>query len=108
MNWPLLQNSLFVACFATLLAMSFGFLSALFLAGLETRMRNWLLAIAVMALALPPFLITNCWLHFLGQTGVWRRWLPFNIVSLGGTVWILSLLNWPVSLLLVLSAWRRL
>ena len=61
-----------------------------------------------MALALPPFLVTNCWLHFLGLAGVWRGWLPLNIVSLGGTVWILSLLTWPITLLMVLSAWQRL
>ena len=63
---------------------------------------------AVVALALPPFLVTGCWLHLLGLTGVWRGWLPFNIYSLGGTVWILSLMLWPVSLLLILGAWRRL
>ena len=39
---------------------------------------------------------------------MWRGWLPLNIVSLGGTVWILSLLTWPITLLMVLSAWQRL
>src|SRR5260370_31342359 len=108
MNWRLLQNSLVVADLATLLSVGFGFLAALFLAGLEARWRNFLVAIAIIALALPPFLVTNCWLHFLGQTGTWRSWLPLNIVSLGGTIWILTLLTWPISLLLVWSAWQRL
>jgi len=107
-NWLLLKNSLLVGGLTTLLAAGFGFLAALWLAGLERRWRNRLLAVAVMALALPPFLVTNCWLHFLGYTGAWRGWLPLNIVSLGGTVWILSLLNWPITLLMVLSAWQRL
>ena len=108
MNWLLLKNSLLVGGLTTLLAASFGFLAALWLAGLEGRWRNRLLAVAVMALALPPFVVTNCWLHFLGYTGVWRGWLPLNIVSLGGTVWILSLLTWPITLFMVLSAWQRL
>jgi iron(III) transport system permease protein len=108
MNWLLLKNSLLVAGLTTLLAASFGFLAALWLAGLERRWRHRLLAVAVMALALPPFVATNCWLHFLGFAGVWRGWLPLNIVSLGGTVWILSLLTWPITLLMVLSAWQRL
>ena len=108
MNWMLLKNSLLVAGLTTLLAASFGFLAALWLAGLEGRWRSRLLAVAVTALALPPFLVTNCWLHFLGQAGVWRGWLPLNIISLGGTVWILSLLTWPITLLMVLSAWQRL
>jgi ABC-type Fe3+ transport system permease subunit/DNA-binding beta-propeller fold protein YncE len=108
MNWALLKNSLLVAGLTTLLAISFGFLAALWVAGLERRWRNGVLALAVAALALPPFLVTNCWLHFLGLAGVWREWLPLNIMSLSGTVWILSLLTWPITLLMVLSAWQRL
>jgi len=108
MNWLLLKNSLLVASLTTLVAASFGFLTALWLAGLERRWRNAWLILAVTALALPPFLVTNCWLHYLGLAGVWRGWLPLNILSLGGAVWILSLLTWPITLLLVLSAWQRL
>jgi ABC-type Fe3+ transport system permease subunit/DNA-binding beta-propeller fold protein YncE len=104
----LLRNSLLVAGLTTLLSASLGLLAALWLEGLESRWRNRLLAVAVTALALPPFLVTNCWLHFLGLAGVWRGWLPLNIISLGGTIWILSLLTWPITLLMVLSAWQRL
>ncbi|HEX4644343.1 MAG TPA: ABC transporter permease subunit, partial [Verrucomicrobiae bacterium] len=68
---------------------------------------RWL-AMAVVALAMPPFLVTNCWLHYLGDAGAWRGWLPFKIYSLGGAVWILTLLTWPITLLAVLGAWRRL
>jgi ABC-type Fe3+ transport system permease subunit/DNA-binding beta-propeller fold protein YncE len=108
MNWLLLKNSLLVSALTTLLAVSAGFVAALWLMALERRWRNRVLAAAVMALALPPFLVTNCWLHFLGGTGVWRSWLPLNIFSLGGTVWVLALLYWPIALLLVWSAWQRL
>ena len=93
MNWLLIRNSFFVAGLTTLLAVTFGFLAAPWVTSLERRWRNLLLAMAVMALALPPFLVTNCWLHFLGHTGVWRGWLPFDIFSLGGSVWILTLLT---------------
>jgi ABC-type Fe3+ transport system permease subunit/DNA-binding beta-propeller fold protein YncE len=108
MNWLLLKNSLLVGGLTTLMAVSLGLVAALWFAGLEARWRNRFLAVAMMALALPPFLVTNCWLHFLGYAGAWRSWLPLNIVSLGGTVWILSLLTWPITLLMVLSAWQRL
>jgi iron(III) transport system permease protein len=57
---------------------------------------------------LPPFLVTNCWIHLLGATGAWRGWLPLNIYSMGGVVWILALMYWPITLLLVLGAWQRL
>jgi ABC-type Fe3+ transport system permease subunit/DNA-binding beta-propeller fold protein YncE len=107
-NWALLKNSLLVAGLTTALAVALGFLAALWLNSLESRRRTRWLAVAITALALPPFLVTNCWLHFLGLAGVWRGWLPLNVMSLGGTVWILSLLTWPITLLMVLSAWQRL
>jgi len=108
MNWLLLKNSLLVSSLTTLLATVFGLVAALWLGGLPSRLRNAVLALAVIALALPPFLVTNTWLHFLGHTGVWRSWLPLDIFSLGGTVWILSLLLWPIPLLAVFSAWQKL
>src|SRR5688572_15205279 len=108
MNWPLLQNSLLVAGTTTALALGFGLVAALWLATLEARWRNALLALAVVTLALPPFLVTNCWISLLGDNGLLRSWLPFRIYSLGGTIWILSLMLWPITLFAVLSAWRRL
>lgn len=60
-----------------------------------------------MALVLPPFVVANCWIDLLGQTGIAKAWLPLNIYSLGGTVWLLVLLMWPISFLLVSAAWRR-
>src|SRR5947208_2129316 len=108
MNRTLLINSLLVSALTTLLAVASGFFVALFMAGLEWRWRRWWIGGAVLGLALPPFLITGCWLHLLGLTGVWRTWLPLDIYSLGGTVWVLSLMLWPISLLLILGAWQRL
>lgn len=108
MNWPLLQNSLLVAGTTTALAVWFGLIAALWLATLEARWRNVFLALAIVALALPPFLVTNCCISLLGETGVLRNWLPFKIYSLGGTIWILALLLWPITLLAALAAWRRL
>ncbi len=108
MNWTLLQNSLLVSALATVLSVALGFAAALWLAGLEARWRMRWLAAAIIALSLPPFLVTNCWLHYLGNAGAWQRWLPLNIFSMGGTVWILTLMLWPITLIAVLSAWQRL
>ncbi len=108
MNWPLLQNSLLLAGMTTALAIGFGLVAALWLATLGARWRNLFLSLAIVALALPPFLVTNCWISLLGDSGMLRAWLPLRIYSLGGTVWILSLMLWPITLFAVLSAWRRL
>jgi ABC-type Fe3+ transport system permease subunit/DNA-binding beta-propeller fold protein YncE len=108
MNWLLLQNSLLVSAVTTLLAMGFGLLAALWLAAAQSRWRAVGLAAAVAALAMPPFLVTNSWLDWLGVTGVLHRWLPVNIFSLPGAVWILALLLWPITALAVWSRWERL
>jgi ABC-type Fe3+ transport system permease subunit/DNA-binding beta-propeller fold protein YncE len=119
MNWSLLQNSLLVAGMAMLLSAAFGLSAALWMAGLEARWRTFWLGVAIVALAFPPFLVTNCWIYYLGEAGAWHRWLPLSIytptgtISLSiytptGTIWILALLTWPITLLSVLGAWQRL
>ena len=108
MNWVLLQNSLLVSGLATLLAVGFGAVASLWVMGLPRFWRSLFLGAAILALALPPFLVTNSWLDYLGPAGLWHRWLPFNIMTLGGAAWILGLSLWPLSLLALSSAWRRL
>ena len=108
MNWTLLANSLLVSGLTTLLAVAFGLTGALWLAGRAPGARRRWLAAVLATLCLPPFLATNCWLHYLGLQGVWRAWLPLNIYSLPGTVWVLALLLWPIPLLATLAAWERL
>ncbi|MGD1085573.1 MAG: 6-bladed beta-propeller [Verrucomicrobiota bacterium] len=107
MNWPLVCNSLLVSGAATAGAAAGGGVAALFAAGLEARWRTLLFAAAVVALVTPPFLAANCWIDLLGEQGVWRHWLPWNIYSFGGTIWILILLTWPVTFFLAAGAWSR-
>jgi ABC-type Fe3+ transport system permease subunit/streptogramin lyase len=108
MNWLLLKNSLCVGLGTAILATGAGTLAALWVAGLPAQLRKWALGAAAAAFAMPPFVVTNCWLQFLGPGGSLRAWLPFDVVSLLGTVWILTLLMWPVSLFIGWSALRRL
>jgi iron(III) transport system permease protein len=108
MNWTLLQHSLLVSGLAVAGSVAVGFAGALWLAGVNAVWRRRLLLLAVLALVLPPFLVTNCWLDLLGLNGLWRGWWPFNIYSLWGAAWVLTLLTWPIPLLATLGAWRRL
>jgi iron(III) transport system permease protein len=108
MNWRLLANSLLVSGVTTVLAGALGFAVALVLTSVGHRWRRALLLAAVIALVLPPFLVANCWLELLGNDGAWRGWLPLNIYSLAGASWLLALIHWPLTALLVLGAWSRL
>lgn len=108
MAWSLFQNSLLVAGSTALFAGTVGIVVAVALKGMDRRWRSWLLPVTVVALVLPPFLVTNCWLDLLGNNGAWRGWLPLDLYSTGGAVWLLTLLYWPVTTLFVLGAWSQL
>jgi iron(III) transport system permease protein len=108
MNWALLQNSVIVAGSASVLAVCLGFLVALRIACSPPGVRRWLLAAAIATLALPPFLVVNHWLELFGAGGALRRWLTVPLVSLGGTVGVLTIMFWPIATLLALGAWDRL
>ncbi len=108
MSGLLLQNSLLVGGLATLLAAALGLLVAVALLGLPARWRRVGLAGAATVLALPPFLVTNCWMALLGLNGLWRAWAPLNLYSLPGVVLLLGLMLWPLTTFAAWAAWRRL
>ncbi len=108
MNWPLLANSLLLAGASTLLALLLGLACAVVLSASGWRARRLLIPLTLTVLALPAFLVANCWIDLLGASGTLHRWLPLDIFSLNGAVWILALLLWPISALAVFSAWQKL
>jgi len=107
MNVELLKNSLLVSAGTTILAGIAGLAVALFTATLERRSRHWIVALAIVSLALPSFVQTNCWLDLLGATGSWRGWCPLKIYSIPGVIWVLTLLTWPIFFGFGLAAWGR-
>jgi iron(III) transport system permease protein len=104
----LLLNSLIAASVATALAVAFGFATALFSSALPRRAQRVLLFAAIVALTLPPFVVVNCWLHYLGGTGVWRTWLNVDIFNVWGVAWLMALMLWPITFGAAWSAWRML
>jgi ABC-type Fe3+ transport system permease subunit/DNA-binding beta-propeller fold protein YncE len=106
-NWTLLQNSLLVAGATALLAAAIGFSVALFSSCLSRRSQRIVLVLGIIALLMPPFVVTNCWLDLLGANSVLRQWIPLNIFSLPGAVLILTLLTWPLPFLLIRGAWQQ-
>ncbi|HWN94615.1 MAG TPA: ABC transporter permease subunit [Methylomirabilota bacterium] len=108
MNWTLLANSLLVAGASTGIALALGLAVAVAMTAAPPALRRVLLVLTVAVLALPSFLATNCWIDLLGVNGLLHRWLPLNIFSTAGAVWILALLFWPVPALAIWSAWQKL
>ncbi len=108
MNWFLLGNSLRVATASALLASLIGLAGAVALSASGAFIRRMLFAFTIAVLALPSFLVTNCWIDLLGVNGLLHRWIPLNIFSFMGAVWILALLLWPIPALAIWSAWQKL
>lgn len=108
LNWTLLANSLIIAFASTVAAFVFGFAYALAMSALPRLFRQLLLGCAVATLALPSFLVTNSWIDLLGPNGLLREFIPVNIFSAGGAVWILALIMWPIVAIAVFAAWTRL
>ncbi|MCU0771383.1 MAG: ABC transporter permease subunit [Verrucomicrobia bacterium] len=108
MTLALLQNTLLVGAGSTLLAATLGLAAALTLSATGPCLRRALLGGALVTLALPPFLVANTWMHYLGESGAWRGWLPLDLGSSGGVILLLGLWLWPVAALAAWGAWQRL
>jgi ABC-type Fe3+ transport system permease subunit/DNA-binding beta-propeller fold protein YncE len=108
MNWSLLKHSLLLAYGVAKLSLLFGTNCALWSQTLKPRGQTIVTAAAAVAIALPPFLIANTWMHFFGLNGVWRKWIEFDLYSWGGAILLMTLLLWPVSFFLVRAALSRL
>ncbi len=108
MNWLLLANSFLVAGASTLLALVLGLAIAVTLTASAGWLRQVLMMLAIATLALPAFLVTNCWIDLLGANGRLHSFLPINIYSLKGAILILGLLFWPIPALGIFCAWRKL
>lgn len=100
-------NSVCVAAGATLGAVALGGAAAGAAMGLPGRWRARAAGLAGVALAMPPFLATNAWLDWTAPGGLLRPVLPGGLFSLGGAVWLLMLLLWPIPMLALVTAWRR-
>jgi ABC-type Fe3+ transport system permease subunit len=74
MNWVLLANSFLVAGLSAFLALLIGLGVALALTVLPKVPRYLLLACSIAVLALPSFLVTNCWIDLLGVNGALSPW----------------------------------
>ncbi len=107
-NWRLLANSFGVAAASAVCAFICGFAFALVLSASSRTQRYVLFGCAIAVLALPSFLVTNCWIALLGANGVLHPWLPLNIFSIPGAAFILSLLLWPIPAIAIWASWQRL
>ena len=102
-----LWNTVWVAVGAGILAAGFGWAFATSWMRSGRQWRPWLLAIAAVNQALPPFLLANCWLEISsawrldwgGETSA-QAMLPLTALVLAG-------MHWPIPAILLIGGWSR-
>jgi ABC-type Fe3+ transport system permease subunit/sugar lactone lactonase YvrE len=102
-----LWNTIWVAGGAAILAGTMGVCAALAWLGASARWRRWGLVVAGATLALPPFLLANCWLEI---SSAWRlAWGAEHsaIALLPLTALVLGSMHWPIPALLAVGSWSR-
>lgn len=102
----LVLNSLGVALGACFLALPAGLLTALLALSAPRWVRFWLLLGAAATLALPPFLVANCWLEL---TAGWRARIgPENsaLWMIPVAAGVLGGMYWPIPYFLILGRWQ--
>jgi ABC-type Fe3+ transport system permease subunit/DNA-binding beta-propeller fold protein YncE len=108
MNWTLFKHSVLLAYGVAKMALTLGALCAIWAQTLGRRGNFIVTALAAITLALPPFLVANTWMHYFGMTGIWRKWIDFDLYSWGGAILLMILLLWPVTYFLVRATLSRL
>ncbi len=102
-----LWNTLWVAGGAAVLAGAMGWCFALAWLGASTGWRRLGLILAGATLALPPFLVANCWLEV---SSGWRlTWGAEHsaVALLPLTAVVLGAMHWPIPALLAMGLWSR-
>lgn len=108
MNWTLFKHSVLLAYGVAKMSLMLGAICAIWAQTLGRRANFLVTALAAISLALPPFLVANAWMHYFGMTGVWRKWVDFDLYSWGGAILLMALLLWPVTFFLVRASLSRL
>lgn len=103
-----LQNSLWLTACVCLLTTFIGWVTAIATCLQGRIIRRFLIVAALMQLALPPFFLINWWMQRLSTSSSWRHWLDWNLYSMGGAVWLCSLLFWPIPFFVMLRSIRQL
>lgn len=102
----LFLNSILCSLMAVVFAVPAGLCVALGLSAARGALRGILYVACGAVLLVPPFLVTNSWLHLFGRAGRWSGTLPFDLYGMVGVGLLTAAIVWPVVALLVHAAWR--
>ncbi|MBT5927193.1 MAG: hypothetical protein HOH33_11285 [Verrucomicrobia bacterium] len=74
----------------------------------SSRFRHTVIMLSILNLVLPQFMILSWWLGLFGEAGALRPWLDWNLYSMTGAIWVITLLFWPIPFLCALGSFQKL
>jgi iron(III) transport system permease protein len=99
-------NTLGIAVFSTLLAMSIGLFEAWLIAYTDIRKKMALEIFFMMPFVIPSYITSLAWSRMTGASGLLNRILP-SVHSYWGIVWVMAVCHAPLGYMLCLSAFRK-
>jgi iron(III) transport system permease protein len=103
----LLSHSVLVAAGTALTATALGAPVGYLLAYLRPRACFlWSTLVAIPLLA-PRYVFAAAWIDLLGGNGLLHSWLPVDLYSIPGVIWVLSCAHFPIAALATAAAVRR-
>ena len=113
--WNLLAKSLLIGLsvtfFTTIIALPLAFLIEKY----KIPFSNTIIFLAILPLLFPPYVYAVSWIYILGEEGWFNQFLinifnlpkpPLTIYGFGGSIFVLSIWIFPISLLFFVSSFR--
>lgn len=105
--WRLMGGSLIMALGAALGATLLGAPAGHALRYLSPRTRRVFLALLLLPIAAPSYVMAVAWIELAGHGGLLRQWIEIPLYNRAGAAFVLSCVYFPIPLLATLAAAQR-
>ncbi|XEC96630.1 ABC transporter permease [Paenibacillus tarimensis] len=113
-TWSVLENTVYVVCGSTFIAVLLGVSLAWLVAYSDIRGKRVVQAFALVPFLIPSYIVTLAWAQFFAPKSMFSTLLhtifatpPWNVYSLGGMIFVMGLSHYPVVYLLTIGVLRR-
>jgi len=101
-----LQNTSFLGISVTFLSLGVGSLLAFVLARTDIFFKKILRYLILTTFMIPSYIMAMAWIQLLGGNGL-LQFIPFEIYSLNGVIWVMVLHLYPMAFLAVFNALNK-
>ncbi|CUH95062.1 putative membrane protein [Propionispora sp. 2/2-37] len=110
-TWTTIANTLLITGASTLFAVLIGVGMAWLVAYSDVRGKKAITMLVILSYILPSYIVALSWSQLLGPQGMLASYLPheflWNVYSLGGIIFVMSLQHFPLVFLLTVPVLRK-